>query len=653
MDELPKIPLRSQEQIQRTEEKGSISFTKFRKKILIVFLVILILFGGLAAVIAVPAQKTYTSAQKTYIQARLAWEAIKKQNIAGADEELKKTKAALEDTQDQLQGLSFLRFIPIASWYYNDADHMVKAGLHSLKASSVLVEAIKPYADILGLKGQGSFVMGSAEQRVQTAILTMGKITPRIDDVAKDLDLAREEIDKVSPSHYPPIFGLAKVRDQLTQVRTIADTGISFVDEARPLIKVLPSLLGESEEKKYLILFQNANELRPTGGFITAYAIFRINKGKIDVEKSEDIYNLDNTIKNKPKAPEPILKYLANVPVLHLRDTNLSPDFITSMKLFNSLYTTSPAKVDVDGIIAIDSSVLVSTIKILDDEVTAGGVKFTSKIDKRCDCPQAIYELERLITTPLSIDIRYTNLAAIQAQRKDILGTLMYAIMQKALKSSPKLYWGPLVQDMITQANNKHILFYLYNDDAQKGIESLNVAGRIREFDGDYFHLNQANLGGAKSNLFVREAVVQDVKIGEDGTISKTITMQYKNPYPPSDCNLERGNLCLNGVLRNWFRVYVPKGSTLVDSKGSEVKVATSEDLGKTVFEGFLTVRPQGSATFVITYTLPFKLESGSVLPLFIQKQPGTTNNEYTIKVNGREIKKFSLVTDTEVILKR
>lgn len=643
MDEVPKLELRSQ---RKTVEKKN-------KKILLVLLAPVILLLVLVVITVIPAQKTYSSAQKTYQQARLAWEAIKKQNIALADEELKKTKMALQDTEKNLNSLSYLRFIPIANWYYNDADHMLKAAFPTLEATSVVLDAIKPYADILGLKGQGSFVMGSAEQRVQTAILTMGKITPRIDDVANDLNLAKEEIDKVQPNHYPPIFGLGKVRSQLTQIKTIADNGIAFVDEARPLIKVLPSLLGESKEKKYLVIFQNANELRPTGGFITAYAVFRVNKGKIEVEKSEDIYNLDNTIRNKPKAPDAIVKYLPNVPVLNLRDTNLSPDFIESMKLFNSIYEKSTAKVSVDGIIALDSSVLVSTIKILDDEVVAGGIKFTSKIDKRCDCPQVIYELERLISTPLSIDIRYTNLAAIQAQRKDILGVLMFAIMQKALKSSPKLYWGPLVQDMVTAANQKHILFYLYDKDAQRGIEALNVAGKIKEFDGDYFHLNQANMGGAKSNLFVKEAVLQDIKVEGDGTVTKTVTVSYKNPYPPSDCNLERGNLCLNGILRNWFRVYVPKGSQLISSQGSEVKVATTEDFGKTVFEGFLTVRPQGSATLTFSYRLPFKLESGSPLPFLIQKQPGTDGNEYTIKLNGKEIDKFPLLTDKEITLRR
>ena len=194
-------------------------------------------------------------------------------------------------------------------------------------------------------------------------------------------------------------------------------------------------------------------------------------------------------------------------------------------------------------------------------------------------------------------------------------------------------------------------MFDIYNKDAQSGIEALNAAGRIRTFDGDYLHINEANFGGAKSNLFVTEAVAQDYAVASDQTITKKIIIDYKNTHAPSDCNLERGNLCINAILRDWIRIYVPLGSKLVDSKGSEVKMTSYDELGKTVFEGFLTVRPLGSAQFTISYTLPFKVKDGS-LPLLIQKQPGTGGNEYTLKVKGSKIDKFDLLTDKETIIK-
>lgn len=611
----------------------------------LIILAILIAIVGLSAfVIVSPAKIVYKDIQKVSQQAKITADAVKKQNIALAAEELDKTKKELSQTQKDLEKLSILKIIPFASDYYSDGQHLIKAGFAGLDAADVLIKSVEPYADVLGLKGKGSFVGGTASQRIETAVKTMGKITPHIDDIAKHLGIVKTELDFVNPSRYPSFLGGDKIKKELTQTKKLTSEAVAFVNDAKPLIKILPSLLGEPKEKKYLVLFQNDKELRPTGGFITAYAVFRIDKGIIHVDRSDDIYTLDNGVLVKPKAPEPILKYLPKVSVLNLRDTNLSPDFVESMNTFNSLYKNSSSKVDVDGIIALDTNVLVSTIRTLDDEVYAGGMKFTSQNDERCDCPQVIYKLESLISTPKSLDLRVTSLAAVQAQRKDILGVLLYAIMEKALKSSPKIYWGPLFQDMIKQTNEKHVLFYLYNKDAQAGVEALNASGRIKQFEGDYLHINQANFGGAKANLFVKESVKVSFDIASDRTIKKMITINYKNPYPPSDCNLERGNLCLNAVLRDWIRIYVPKGSKLIDSTGSEVKLTTYEELDKTVFDGFLTVRPQGVATFTITYTLPFKVKD--TLPALIQKQPGTHDNEYTIIVNGKEKEKFPLLAD-------
>src|SRR3989344_1956549 len=596
----------------------------------------------LGLLLVYPVGKIYSASMRTQRQAKKAWEAIKKQNVKLASTELIKTKEDLKQLQQDLSTLSILRFIPVLNFYYGDADHLVKAGGYGLDAASILVDSLKPYADVLGLKGQGgSFVMGSAEDRIKTAVLTMAKITPRIDDVSSLLLSAQEEIDQVNPNHYPPFFGGEKIRKQLITVRTFADEGVTFVSEARPLVKVLPSLLGESKDRKYLILFQNDKELRPTGGFMTAYAVFRIEKGVIHVDRSEDIYNLDNSLTKTFPAPDPILKYLPNVPNFNIRDTNLSPDFVESMNTFNSLYKFARSKTDVDGIIALDTHVLVSIINKLDDRVDAAGIAFTTKQDKRCDCPQVIYELEDNITRPVGYE---------QEGRKDLLGALLYSIMEKALKSSPKLYWGPLFQQLLDEVSQKHILFYLYDKDAQSGIEALNAAGRIKAFDGDYLHINEANMGGAKSNLFTQEAVTQNIETDNSGTITKTITINYKNPHPPSDCNLERGGLCINATFRDWIRIYVPKGSTLVSSQGSEVKVTTAEDLGKTVFEGFLTVRPLGTAVYNIKYTLPFKAKN-NILPLLIQKQPGTDKNEYVIKVNGTQKEKFGLLTDKTLTL--
>lgn len=225
-----------------------------------------------------PASRVLASARVAYYQARIMTTAFKQQNVDLAASELNKTKTALANTQKHMRSLSYLRFVPVVNIYYNDADHLLKAGEEGLKTAEIVITSLQPYADVLGLKGQGSFVGGSAEERIKTAVLTMGKITPKIDEISDSLQIIRKEIDGIDPNHYPEIIFGKKIKSELTKMRKLTDQGVELVNEARPLIKVLPSLLGESEPKKYLVLFQNDKELRPTGGFITAYAIFTLDK---------------------------------------------------------------------------------------------------------------------------------------------------------------------------------------------------------------------------------------------------------------------------------------------------------------------------------------------------------------------------------------
>lgn len=595
-----------------------------------VFLILFILFG-----IVVPGFALVAQARKTYAIAKLALDGVKKQNIEEASNQLTALRPELLKTQQQVKGMGYLAFVPLMNFYYSDALHLVNAGVYGLDAGQTLVDSIKPYADVLGLKGGHSFVGGSAQDRIQTAVTTMSKVTPKIDEIGKDLTLVQQEVDQVNPGHYPALLGMGKIQTTLKSLRTGVDEATTFVTQAKPLIKVLPNLLGEPKETKYLVIFQNDGELRPTGGFMTFYAVFRLEHGVIHVDSSNDIYNLDATIGNKPTSPRIISTYLPKEPLWNLRDTNLSPDFKQSMDDFNKLYKTAGGYVPVNGIIAIDTHVLVAAMNILGD-ITVDGETFTTKINPVCNCAQVVYALEQQSDTPVDY---------IKANRKGIVGDLLYAIMQKAFASSPKLYWGPLFQMMIAQVNQKHILFNLNDADAQSGLDALNATGRIVPFTGDYLHVNDSNWGGAKSNLFIQEAADIKYDVKSDGSIVKTITLTYKNPFAPSDCNLEHGGLCLNAANRDVVRMYVPQGSKLLSSTGSQVKEMTYDELGKTVFEGFVTVRPLGQATYTVSYQLPFKVSS-STLPVMIQKQPGINDMTYTITVNGRQIDSFTLDTD-------
>jgi hypothetical protein len=571
--------------------------------------------------------------------------AVKEQNLGKTKEKTAALKTDLEGVQKRLDSLKFASFLPVARNYYADAQHGLKAGLAGLRATDLVIGAISPYTDILGLGGDKTATTSGKTtlDRVTFLVTTLDKIRPQLDEMGKELEVARKEMDQINPNRYPEEFRGIKVRENLVLAISSLDQVASFVNDAKPLLEVAPDMLGVNSPKYYFVLFQNDAELRPTGGFMTAYGILKVDKGKITPVLSEDIYSLDAAFRKRLPAPEPIKKFHKNVPYFYLRDMNLSPDFAESMKLFMGHYkdNVSGAK-KVDGVIAVDTKLLVGLLKVLGPLGVPEWGNFSAETDKRCDCPQVVYRLEEIADKPVS---------TLKTSRKAVIGPLMHSILANAF-NSPKSKMADLFKVGLTAVQEKHLLLYLFDEKSQKAVEAFNLAGRVREYDGDYQLLVDTNFAGAKSNLFINQKIEEKIEVAGNGEITKTINVTYNNPFPPSDCGLLSGGLCLNGLYRDWIRLYVPKGSELLEMTGSEVKATTYEELGKTVFEGFFgdkyPLRPQSVTKVSFKYKLPFKAEKGKPYKLLIQKQAGVEKYEMVIDFNGKK-QEFELRGDKEL----
>lgn len=640
-DGFQKIELQDVPKENAIFQKGS---SKKILKISGLIIIVFVLFIFLTSLLVfVPVKNIYQTAQQTLVSAKETATVVKNQDLDKSSVKLKELNTNLLKLKGDIDRISFLKIVPFVGTYAADSEHMVNAAIAAVEGGQITVDTLLPYADLLGLKGKSTFVSGSADDRIKMAAETLDKVTPKLSEISDKIALSGKELEYIDPNRYPKKLGSIALRENLQNAKTLfADSAQIFVD-AQPLLAKLPEVLGTHEPRTYLVLFQNDAELRATGGFITAYGVFKVDKGKVQVIKADDIYKLDESKRKKLPAPNPLVKYHQNVFTYELRDSNLSPDFVVSMKEFERiLKETVPDFPKFDGIFAVDTHVLVSAIKVLGD-FNIYGRTFSAENDKRCDCPKAIYELEDYATKPV---------AYVREDRKDIISVLLYQIMQRSLGVSPSKYWGKLFQVFLDEAKQKHALFYFHDEQSQKGIEALNFAGKIVPTDGDFLHINNVNFAGAKSNLFVKQSVKQEISVAGDGSITKTITISYKNPSPPSNCNLEAGQLCLNGILRNWLRVYVPEGSTLMSFTGSEKDTVTYTELGKTVFEGFLTVKPQGASEAKIVFKLPFKKPANGVYSLLIEKQPGTDEDEHIVLLEGKQVDKFLLLTDKKVSFK-
>jgi len=564
--------------------------------------------------------------------------AVQAQDLIKAKESSAKLKTKIEQVQSKYQKLIILKAIPVLGAYVGDGQHGLSAAVSAVNAIDKLVLAVEPYSDLLGFKTDSKNLVEvkSIEDRIVFLVNTLGKISPQLDAITGDVTKARDELALIDAKRYPETVMGKNVRGKIIGLQDSANSMASLVGQAKPLLDLLPALLGNPDRKTYMLLFQNDNELRPTGGFLTAYAYLQVTKGKIVPLNSFNIYDLDARFGKNITPPEPIIKYL-NEKRWNLRNMNMSPDFKVSMDTFSKYIRDINGLPTIDGIIALDTEIPVKLLDILGTIGVGGWGNFSSKNDPRCDCPQVVYELENLITKPGP---------GFRPDRKAVLGPLMHSILANAM-GSPKHLWPKFLNIALDGISQKHLLFYFFEEKNQKAAESFNAAGRIRDFDYDYLHLSDSNFGGAKSDLFITRQVEQEITTSAD-KVTKKVTITYTNPHKGSNCNLEAGQLCLNGVYRDYVRLYVPKGSQLTRVVGSEVKENTFEDLGKTVFDAFFTMRPESSSKLVFEYELP----ALNLKPyrLLIQKQPGVNSIKESITFDGKPTS-FDLTTDREIVL--
>ncbi len=639
------IPAQPEEaQVEMPTKKEVVGWWQQRQSWQKAALIIALIFTIIISVGATLALKTYQVLHSLQLQSAdarvLAQETyghFKAQNLPPIQENLNKLDEQLLGMKTTYEQLSFYKSIPFVRNYYLDGEHAFVAAQSGLSAARKSIDTIVPYADVLGFSGEGSFQGGTAEDRLKIVLETLDKIAPVLDEIAADLSVAESELAQISPNRYPESFRDIPVRASILQAQELSGAAVNAVTEYRPVIEQLPSIAGaRGERKKYLVLFQNDAELRPTGGFLTAFAVINVENGKVEPEKSDDIYELDKKYRNKQPIPDELGRYLTTEKSWNLRDMNTSPDFKVSMEQFFPEYSSIPGEPNnVDGIITVDTKVLTDLLTVLGPVEVPGYGLFSSKIDPRCDCPEIIYILSEIITRPTPY---------LRDDRKGVLGPLMRSVLTKSY-SSPKTVWPELFQTGMDNIAGRHIQFYFLDENAQAAAETLNAAGRLKPLaDSDFLAIVNANLAGAKSNLFVTYDVEQTVSAPKDGFITKQLEITYKNSRKSDNCNLEAGLLCLNSTLKDWTRIYVPAGSEIISSEGFKEDARMTDDLGFSVINGFFSLEPLGSAKIKLEYKVPYTDES--TYQLKIWKQGGIDSIPFLLDTNGNQ-EQFEIAKDT------
>ncbi len=644
----PVVPISPTVTPLSTPQKTNLKKKKISKTILSIISVILIIISVIAVLgfffIFLPGKKLYTQILKLKESVPIIQQAISDKDLDKVKESINTIKNQASSVEKNYNKFVWTKSLPVIGNYYKDGQQVLVIAKEGIETSEILITAIEPYKDFLGVKGSATNSEQTTEDRITFLTESIEGLTPYLDQIENKIAVIQEAANKIDASRYPENFKNYQIKSNITKLQETIDEVYKLVKDGKPIIGKISWLLGKDNPRKYLIVFQNDGELRPSGGFWTAYSTLTVKDGKVTPGTASNIYDLDDKLNSKVAAPRLIKSYHINVPYLTLRDSNLSPDFPTDAQIFLEQYTKAMGNKDkFDAVIAIDTNLLVDMVKILGKLDTRVGT-FTTEPDKRCNgCPSIIYELEWISGRPRNY---------IEKNRKDFLNPLMSSLLAN-LMGSEKSKVGSIIETGLKNINEKHVMFYFPDEEMQNIGNLANITGKIIDVDKsvDYIHLNDANFASAKSNIFITQKIKHDISI-KDGIATHKISVTYNNPAPASNCNLEKGDLCLNAAqYRDLFRFYVPIGSKLIKMTGSEVEVEPYEELNKLVFEGFYgnkyALNANSNLKTSIEYTSGATI--GSVYSLVLQKQPGTKPIEYELTINGEEQSTFQWSADKTI----
>lgn len=444
-------------------------------------------------------------------------------------------------------------------------------------------------------------------------------------------------------------------RDKFKSVKSqIKDLEIAL-GELSDIADKLKVLLGDSQDKRYLLVFQNNAEMRASGGFIGSYALIDFKEGKIkNIETpGGGSYDTEAGLKERLIAPEAL--HIIN-PLWHFWDANWWPDWpITARKLM-WFYERSDGPT-VDGVISF-------TPTVVEDLLGAIGP---------IDMPEYGTVVDKDNFWRIAQDYSESKRQT-QDDPKKFIGDLMNRMIEELPARLNKESLLGILQAAEKSLSSKHILVYLNDSELEKKVMDYGWDGKMKDTEFDYLMVVNSSVAGGKSDKKIRQTIKHEARIEADGSIVDKVTVKREHTAYKNEPHVGLRNV-------DYMRFYVPAGSEFIRASGFEkpdqsnfeepqadwqrdpdlyAEENSLQDLqsdtkiykenGKTVFANWSQIDPGQTVELTVEYRLPFMLFPEGRAPrqlgwlerignfinpskkeiwpysLLIQKQPGSQN---------------------------
>lgn len=506
------------------------------------------------------------------------------------------------------------------------AKDMTEAGkliAESGKAMSQAMDSLAHTGSILNPGDKNKVKPLKIINELKDALLLSNKNFQKAKALISDID------ESIIPEDKRAKFG--DFKDKLPLLEEYLGNAIEYTE-------FLEAIVGIDQPRKYLFLFNNSSELRPTGGFPGTYGVVSFSGGGLADFFVNDVYNLDGQLKRNIIPP----KQLQHItPTWGMRDSAWFIDFPASARKSMSFFSQE-AGYKVDGVIALNPDIVTKILGIVGSiEMPEYGLNLTSD--------NFLSNIQR--------EVEYGEN---RVQPKQVVVDFAPRFLEK-LYSADSEKWMKIFDVMMAGLDEKDILFYFEDKGPEEFVVAEGFGGEVKRTSGDYLMVNLSNIKGSKTDVVTDSAISIDTSF-EDGRAVHRVKLvrshgggdeehgfynrqnpAYVRVLVPKDAEI----LSISGNDQPNYRPLVNYGFDGSFEKDRDLSVFESgfsaagfpgvdslEESGKKGIGFWMITDPGKTKKIEFEYSVPVNSENYS---FYFQKQPGLDwkNFSFSMEISG------------------
>lgn len=364
------------------------------------------------------------------------------------------------------------------------------------------------------------------------------------------------------------------------------------VSNATLLLDRLPSILGEDEQRSYLLVFQSPSEARGGGGLIGVVAELKAFEGRLSLGQIRTVRDLVKRMHGTVAAPRSFEKtYGPLLATREWRSVNVSPNFPITSRVLLRMYRRSLGR-SLDGVIAADPLTIAALTKAT-GPLKAGGWDVSINADNA----------RRVLLHDV-----YRHFHFLEHRQNRYFANLVDVIWNAA--SSGDVEVADLASSLSESVRKQHLKVFFARSDEQDAIEAVGAHGSFANEEGVQLVFNN-NWSANKIDFFLYRRVETAVRLQDGGQAQVSTEISLTNRVE----NLERNVISRPGVQRGLglglnrtlVSVLLPEGATKasVFVEGRAIEADVGLDAGHPVVSAFVDIPPKESRVVAVSYSWP------------------------------------------------